>query len=340
MDYTTLGRTGLTVSVAGLGCGGFSRLGLSHGKTEAEAADIVRVALDLGVNYIDTAEAYESEGAVGLGIRGRDRSTLVIATKGRVHRQGELYSADKIAHNIDASLKRLRTDYIDVYQPHAPRPENFAHLVEVVLPVLLRAKESGKIRHIGLTESGDDPHHFLLLRATAHTEFEVMLLAFHMMHQNARHELLPRLQANQTGAVGMYAVRNIFANGEVLRAKVRELCAAGQLPAELDHKENPLDFLIHEGGAQTVVDAAYRFVRHQAGVNVVVFGTGNPQHVHSNVTSITRPPLPAEDTENIHMLFGHLVGVGLESTSRAVNRRPMTDCSPMPFDASPNLRRS
>jgi aryl-alcohol dehydrogenase-like predicted oxidoreductase len=325
MDYTTLGRTGLTASVAGLGCGGFSRLGLSHGKTEAEAADIVRTALDLGVNYIDTAEAYESEGAVGLGIRGRDRGTLVIATKGRVHRQGDLYSADQIARNVDASLRALKTDYIDVYQPHAPRPENFDHLMEVVLPVLLRVRESGKIRHIGLTESGDDPHHRLLLRATAHAEFEVMLLAFHMMHQNARHELLPRLQADQTGAVGMYAVRNIFARGEALRSKVSELCAAGQLPAELDGKENPLDFLIHgAGGAETVADAAYRFVRHQAGVNVVVFGTGNPQHVHSNVASIIKPPLPAEDIEKIHALFGHLVGVGLDPTPRTVNRRPVT----------------
>jgi aryl-alcohol dehydrogenase-like predicted oxidoreductase len=151
-----------------------------------------------------------------------------------------------------------------------------------------------------------------------------MLLAFHMMHQNARHELLPRLQADQTGAVGMYVVRNIFARGEVLRATVSELCAAGQLPAELDGKENPLDFLIHDGAAETVADAAYRFVRHQAGVNVVVFGTGNPQHVHSNVASIIKPPLPAEDIEKIHTLFGHLVGVGLDPTPRTVNRRPVT----------------
>ena len=322
MDYTTLGRTGLKVSVAGLGCGGFSRLGLSHGKTEAEAADIVRTALDLGVNYIDTAEAYETEGAVGLGISGRDRGTLVIATKGRVHRRDELYSANQIAQNVDASLKRLNTDYIDVYQPHAPRPENFDHLMEVVLPVLLRARESGKIRHIGLTESGDDIHHRLLLRATACTEFEVMLLAFHMMHQNACHELLPRLQAEQIGAVGMYAVRNIFARGEALRAKVSELCAAGQLPAELDGKENPLDFLVHEGGAETVADATYRFARHQASMNVVVFGTGNPRHVHSNVASIMKPPLPVEDIEKIHALFGHLVGVGLDATPRATNREP------------------
>src|SRR5688572_20558738 len=78
MEYTTLGRTGLQVSVAGLGCGGFSRLGMSSGRSEAEAADVVRTALDLGVTYIDTAEAYGTEGAVGLAIGGRQRDEIVV----------------------------------------------------------------------------------------------------------------------------------------------------------------------------------------------------------------------------------------------------------------------
>src|SRR4051794_8545219 len=61
MQYTTLGRTGLTVSVAGLGCGGFSRLGLGSGQSAAHAVGIVRQALDLGVTLIDTAAAYGTE---------------------------------------------------------------------------------------------------------------------------------------------------------------------------------------------------------------------------------------------------------------------------------------
>ena len=61
MEYTTLGRTGLRVSVAGLGCGGFSRLGLGTGKSEADAIGIIRAALDLGVNLFDTAAAYGTE---------------------------------------------------------------------------------------------------------------------------------------------------------------------------------------------------------------------------------------------------------------------------------------
>ena len=65
MQYTTLGKTGLKVSVAGLGCGGFSRLGIPAGKTEDEAARLVLDAVDLGINFIDTAPAYGTEATVG-----------------------------------------------------------------------------------------------------------------------------------------------------------------------------------------------------------------------------------------------------------------------------------
>ena len=68
MDYVTFGRTGLNVSVMGLGCGGPSRIGMSADKSEAESVDIVRRALDAGVNFIDTAEGYGTEGIVGKAI--------------------------------------------------------------------------------------------------------------------------------------------------------------------------------------------------------------------------------------------------------------------------------
>src|SRR5512133_543518 len=81
MDYVTLGRTGLRVSVAGLGCGGFSRLGLGTGKSEAEAVGLVRLALELGINVIDTASVYGTENVVGEAIKAVPRDRVVIATK-------------------------------------------------------------------------------------------------------------------------------------------------------------------------------------------------------------------------------------------------------------------
>ena len=73
MEYTTLGRTELRVSVAGLGCGGFSRLGLNTGGTEASAIAIIHAALDHGVNLLDTAAPYDTEGVVGKAIKGVPR---------------------------------------------------------------------------------------------------------------------------------------------------------------------------------------------------------------------------------------------------------------------------
>jgi aryl-alcohol dehydrogenase-like predicted oxidoreductase len=80
MEYTTLGKTGLRVSVAGLGCGGFSRLGLSAGKTEDEAVLLVREAVDMGVNLIDTAPIYGTEVIVGKALKFIPRQSVVVAT--------------------------------------------------------------------------------------------------------------------------------------------------------------------------------------------------------------------------------------------------------------------
>src|SRR6516165_6571272 len=81
MEYTTLGKSGLKVSVAGLGCGGFSRLGLSAGKTEDEAVLLVREAVDMGVNFIDTAPIYGTEVIVGKALKFIPRHSVVVATK-------------------------------------------------------------------------------------------------------------------------------------------------------------------------------------------------------------------------------------------------------------------
>ena len=87
MQYTTLGKTGLKVSVAGLGCGGFSRLGIPAGKTEDEAARLMLDAVDLGINFIDTAPAYGTEAAVGKALKSIPRQSVVVATKAFVHRR-------------------------------------------------------------------------------------------------------------------------------------------------------------------------------------------------------------------------------------------------------------
>ncbi|HMF49825.1 MAG TPA: aldo/keto reductase, partial [Candidatus Saccharimonadales bacterium] len=82
MEYTTLGRTGLRVSVVGLGCGGPSRLGMRNDAQSADnAVALVKQALDLGVNFLDTAQTYGTEPILGKAIAGVPRDRLVISTK-------------------------------------------------------------------------------------------------------------------------------------------------------------------------------------------------------------------------------------------------------------------
>ena len=156
----------------------------------------------------------------------------------------------------------------------------------------------------------------MLERAVADGPFEVFMLGFSMMHQNARNSLLPRTREKGIGTLCMFAVRNIFSKHDVLTKTFGELAAEGKVPAELAREPNPLGFLVHESGAESVVDAAYRFARHQPGIDVVLFGTGSVDHLRANIASILRPPLPAADVEKLRDLFGHLVGVGLDLPDR------------------------
>src|SRR6187551_3374684 len=118
MEYTTLGRTGLKVSVAGLGTGGFSRLGLGTGKDENHAIGIIRGALDLGVNLFDTAAAYGTEPVLGKALRGVPREQIVICTKAPFGVSNPNSLPERAVASLERSLKELGTDYIDVYQLH------------------------------------------------------------------------------------------------------------------------------------------------------------------------------------------------------------------------------
>ncbi len=312
MDYTTLGNTGLRVSVAGLGCGGFSRIGQGTGKSEAESIAIVRQALDLGVNFIDTAAAYGTESIVGKAIEGVDRDSVVISTKASVGRSGNVRSPEDVVASLDNSLRELRLDCIDVFHLHRVLPETYTYVREALVPALAVEQEKGKFKFLGVTEAPEDEEHQSLTQAVEEDCYRVIMVAYHMLNQSARTQILPTALENGIGVLIMFAVRLLFSEPGRLTRVVRELAEQGRLPAELSDEPEPLGFLIHEAGAQSVIDAAYRYCRHTAGSDVVLFGTGNPDHVEANVDSILRPPLPAAGVEQLEAVFGALTGVGLD----------------------------
>lgn len=312
MIYTTLGRTGLRVSVAGLGCGGFSKLGLARGATERQAADVVLAALDEGVNFIDTAESYGTERAVGLALAGRKRDEVVVSTKTALADGKRLRDADEVVASLHGSLERLGMEHVDVFHLHGVRPEQLSHAREVLVPALQREMEAGRIGHLGITETSPrDPHHTMLDEAVDGGPFEVVMLAFHLMHQNARARLFPRCLETRTGTLAMFVVRQVFSQPGLLETTLAELARDGQLPASLADSESPLDFIAPGQGRAGIIEAAYRYARHEPGVDVVLFGTGSIAHVQSNVDAILGDALPPAVQQQIADTFGHLVGVGL-----------------------------
>src|ERR1700728_3970542 len=260
MQYTTLGNTGLRVSVAGLGTGGFSRMGLKSGKTEDECARLILEAVDLGINFIDTAPPYGTEGVVGRALRSLPREKVVVATKSTVHRNDEWWTPERVVASLDNSLRLLGTDYVDVFNLHAVEAYEYDYALDTLAPALVAQKQKGKIRHIGLTENPIvDFTNAALKRALNDPVWEVYMVGFHMMHQGARQNVLPATRKNGVGTLIMFAVRSIFADPPRVAREMKELAAKGLVEPWLGETDDPLGFLVHEGGAATMIEAAYRF---------------------------------------------------------------------------------
>ncbi len=311
MEYRPLGRTGLLASVAGLGCGGNSRLGLGRGASFDDCVSIVRTAVDLGVNFIDTAEAYGTEQIVGTAVRYYDRDRLIISTKA-IFRAGE-DTADAVTQRVEKSLRRLGLDYVDIFHFHAVAPAAYEYHRDVLAPSLVKLKQQGKIRHIGITETGpNDPEQRMLARAIHEDPWEVTMLAYSLMNQGARLKIFPITRSRGIGTLLMFVVRNIFSNSAYRAEIFAKLVENGELDKSILSEGDPLGFLVSQGGAMSITDAAYRYARHEQGADVILFGTGSNAHVKDNVASILRPALAPAVVERLHSAFGHLTGVGLD----------------------------
>ena len=211
MQYTTLGRTGLKVSVAAMGCGGSSCLGLTAGRSVAQCAGIIQQAVGLGVNLIDTAKAYGTEPVVGEALKSIARESVVLSTKHKVAEGKTLLSAAQVVAGLDNSLKTLGVDYVDIFYLHTVLPDLYAHAYNEIAPALLREKAKGKFRFLGITEMPPrDAHHATLQAALKHDCWDVTMFAFHLLGQNARRSVFPLTRGHNIGTMLMFAVRSLF----------------------------------------------------------------------------------------------------------------------------------
>ncbi len=304
LDYTTLGRTGLRVSVIGLGGGGHSRLGLSQHKSDEESISVVQTALRLGVNFIDTAEAYGTESRIGEGLIGTQRDAVVLSSKYSLYHGDGLRPPAQLELSVDASLRRLKTDYIDVYHLHAVKIEDYPFAVDHLVPELIKMRDKGKIRFLGITEAfAADPSHILLETAVEDDCWDVIMVGFNLLNQSARDKVLRRSIEKNLGVLDMFAVRRALAGSQVLLEFLNDMVLRGLIAPDALDRTDPLGFLLHSGVASSVPDAAYRFVRHEPGIHVVLSGTGSVEHLIANVKSANRGPLPPEVVAHLRQVF-------------------------------------
>lgn len=309
MQYVRLGRTDLSVSVVGLGCGGHSRLGMATGGDELQAVDIVRAALDLGVNFIDTARAYGTEGVVGQAIQGA-REQVILSTKAMVANRGGLLSAAEITASLEHSLAQLRTDHVDIFHLHGVTAPQYPHCREVLVPELLRQKTAGKIRFLGVTERfSDDTAHAMLREALPDNLFDVVMVGFNLLNPSGRRTVLPATMAHDVGTLIMFAVRRALQNDESIAAVVAQLLATGEISASNFDPQSPLAFLREASSSASIVEAAYRFCRHEPGAHVVLTGTGKREHLVANVAAILAPALPEDASRRLREMFGDVNSV-------------------------------
>ncbi len=309
MEYRTLGRTGLNVSVMGIGAGGPSRLGQRDNiNTEAESVDILLQGFDAGVNFVDTAEGYGTEEIVGKAIVQRDRSSLVISTKKSTRK--EKFNPAGTVKSLEDSLRRLQTDYVDVYHIHGLRADDYDYCVHEIVPVLEKMRDQGKIRFIGVTEAyNSDLNHDMLQRALQDDIWDVLMVGFNFLNQNARDTVLVPAMKKNLGILIMFAVRRALSRPENLRKTVQMLIEQGEIdPVDID-SDRPLMDLIDKGYGMSIPDIAYRFCREEAGTHVILSGTSKPTHLQDNLASFDRELLSDIAIERLKHIFRNVKSV-------------------------------
>ena len=307
MDYRILGRTGLRVSLLGIGTGGPSQFGQTSGVSESEIARLVRRALDLGINFFDSAAAYgESEAILGRALRGVPRDAYIVATKFHPVWEGKVTSEDGLIESVERSLRSLNVDTIDLFQLHGVLPGEYREAVEMTLPALLRLQEQGKFRFVGITENhSQDGRHDSLGLALADDTFDTVMVGYNLMNPNPEQVILPICERKDVGAICMMPVRRALSRPEHLRKRIAEAKAKGLIAKTALRDDDPLGWLV-KGHVTSLPAAGYKYVAAHPTVSTVLTGTSNIDHLEDNVEAILGPPLPDADVVRLRSIFGEV----------------------------------
>jgi len=326
MNYRSFGSTDLLVSEIGLGC---SEIGSGvFYKDERESLRLLHRAFELEINFYDTAELYgygHSEELIGRAFKGQ-RSQIIIASKvgmltsslgrigktllpilqpvrqviqpwkdslKRVSKQRQDFSSAHIRKAIEQSLRRLRTDYLDLYQLHNP-PRWVIERGEV-FETLDHLKDQGKIRFYGISaETISDA-----LLCLKYPNISSLQVVFNLLEQEAAKEFLPMAQQKKIAIIarvplsrGLLTQRMTVQTGPSVNINQLQIARA---------KVEKLSSLVTEK-ARSLPQTAIQFVLHHPQVSVVIPGTRTVKHLEENVASLRVPPLTKEELERIALV--------------------------------------
>ena len=300
MTYRHLGTSGLVVSTTGLGCNNLGRAG-SVTADPAAAAAVVRAALDAGITLFDTADIYgapagRAEELLGAAL-GSDRDRVVIATKFGMDARGAngtdfgaRGSRRYIRRSVEASLRRLGTDWIDLYQLHEPDPLT---PLEETLSALDDLIHSGKVRYLGHSNfSGWQlADAAWTAQSASRTPFISAQNQYSLLHRSAERELIPAAEAFGVGVLPFFPLANGLLTGKYTRDNTPAdsrlaLFKPGLLQTAPWEALEALQRFADERGV-TMVDVAFGWLLAQPQVTSVIAGATRPEQVAANAAAAT-----------------------------------------------------
>ena len=311
MEYRRLGRSGLHVSLAGLGCNNFG-MRIDYGAAEK----VTNAALDAGITLFDTADVYgrgASEEMLGRALGAR-RHEVIIATKfaapmgeGPMERGG---SRHRIAEACEASLRRLGTDYIDLYQMHMPDPDT---PIEETLRALDDLVRSGKVRYIGNSNyKGWQIAEAHWMAETHHlTKMVSAQNHYNLMERGVEAEVVPACNHYGLGMLPYFPLASGFLTGKYRPgqgvAEGTRLAAWGERAQGVLTDENfatleKLESWAEERG-RTVLDLAIAWLSSQSHVSSVISGATKPEQLDANAAAVEWV-LTSEEVAEVAALVG------------------------------------